>query len=154
MPRLRKRGSHVRLESALLLFFAIGLLFLFTRTLNKSLDAAGLKIEAGDLRSVVAQAALIAGVAAQGKMTATFFRKQLNMLQDRVDKTLQKLSMAEPKSEIESKLAVAVQLARASRAELSKLGSAFGAREETAMAKRELEDLARQLWSLEQAVAA
>ncbi len=62
--------------------------------------------------------------------------------------------MAEPKSEIESKLAVAVQLARASRAELSKLGSAFGAREETAMAKRELEDLARQLWSLEQAVAA
>jgi hypothetical protein len=146
---LRARSSHARPEAAFLLLLAIGALFLFLRKESESVDAANLKIEAAELRSQAVQGALLADGALTDKTTATFFKEQLDLLEDKAGENLKTLSSAKPKKGVEGHLVEAVKLGQEVKAALSNLSASYRERERAAHLKQDCEKLALRLWDLE-----
>jgi hypothetical protein len=123
--------------------------FLFINKKSEALDAAKLKIQAGELRSFAAESKLIVEQALDGRLTEDFFHVHSVLLKDNSDKIVKALTGAPPQAGLEQRYADVVSCARDVAAETSLLSRSWGNQQAMTEAKSRLVSLAAQLEQIE-----
>jgi hypothetical protein len=111
-----------------------------------------LKVEVGDLRSTVSEAERIIEQAAAGKLTAQFFRVELEMLRDQVETARKNIGAEQPQPGLEVKFAEARRLAETGRDAIGRLLPLFNQPQQMNGEKTELERIFQQAVALEESL--
>jgi hypothetical protein len=121
----------------------------------EALQPAGpddLKVEVGDLRSSISEAEQIIEQAEAGKLTATFFQVELELLRDQAETARKNLGAEKPQPGLEGKFAAARGLAETARDVISRLLPLFNQPQQMNSEKAKLEKVSQQAVALEESL--